>query len=102
VNGTFAKRILSYSPDQKTFTISKSEGSYSSLFRKLKLCFHGFVGIDAVKIGDTSAKVETKEYRFVQPISNYDPVGTMPEGLKINSLKFLVTNYTSDQLEISW
>jgi alpha-glucosidase len=100
--GAFAKRTLSYNPAQKTFTVGKSEGSYSSLFRKIKLCFHEFVGIDAVKIGDKSAKVETKEYRFVQPISNYDPVGTMPEGLKINSLNYLVTNYTTDQLVISW
>ena len=47
-------------------------------------------------------KLEAGEYRFVQPISNYDPVGTMPEGLKINSLKFIVTDYTSGQLVIRW
>ena len=100
--GSFAKRTLTYSPAQKTFTISQSEGSYASPFKKLKLCFHGFVGIDSVRIGDNSIKIEAKEYRFVQPISNYDPVGTMPEGLKINSLPFITTNYTSGAIQISW
>jgi alpha-glucosidase len=100
--GSFAKRTLSYSPAQKTFTINKSEGSYASPFKKLKLCFHGFVGIDSVSIGDNSMKVETKTYRFVQPISNYDPVGTMPEGLKINTLASITTNYTSDAIDIRW
>ncbi len=100
--GAFAKRTLTYNPSQKTFKISKAEGNYTSPFKKLKICFHGFVGIDSVKIGDKSIKIESGEYRFVQPISNYDPVGTMPEGLKIKSLNFIVTNYTSDKLEISW
>jgi alpha-glucosidase len=100
--GSFAKRTLTYSPAQKTITVSQSDGSYASPFRKLKLCFHGFVGIDSVRIGDNSTKIEVKEYRFVQPISNYDPVGTMPEGLKINSLPFITTNYTSGAIQISW
>ena len=27
-------------------------------------------------------------YRFVQPIANYDPVNSMPEGTKISSLNY--------------
>lgn len=100
--GAFSKRVISYNPENKSITFSKSEGNYSSSFKKLKLCFHGFVGIDAVVIADKSIKVETKEYRFVQPISNYDPVGTMPEGLKINALNSILTEYTADQILIQW
>lgn len=100
--GAFAKRTISYSPVQKSVIVGKSEGSFASAFKKVKLCFHGFTGIDSVTIGDKSAKIETTEYRFVQPISNYDPVGTMPEGLKINALNFIVTEYTGDQFVIRW
>lgn len=99
---SFAKRILSYNPTHKTFTISKSEGSYTSQFKKLKICFHGFVGIDKVKMGDNSTKVETAEYRFVQPISNYDPVGTMPQGLKVDAVQFISADYNQNKIEISW
>ena len=100
--GAYAKRMIAYHPGTQSLTFDKTEGAYSSLFKKLKLCLHGFEGVDSVKIAGTSMKLEAGEYRFVQPISNYDPVGTMPEGLKINSLKFIVTDYTSGQLVIRW
>lgn len=100
--GAFAKRTITYNPEKKSITLGKSEGNYASAFKKLKVCFHGFVGIDKIRTGDTSPKIETTEYRFVQPISNYDPVGTMPEGLKINELNFITTEYTADQLVIQW
>ncbi len=100
--GVFAKRMLTYSPDHNTLTISQCEGSYSSNFKKLNIFFHGFTEMQSVTVNAKPYYPETRTYRFVQPISNFDPVGTMPEGLKINSLNFISTEYSQDQLEINW
>lgn len=101
-NGSFARRHISYNPIQASLTLSATEGNYQAPYKKLKIYFHGFAELDSVKVNSGETNLEFGEYRFVQPISNYDPVGTMPEGLKINSLKYIVTNHSSDQLEISW
>lgn len=100
--GEFSKRTISYHPEKKSVTFGKSEGSYTSAFKQLKLYFHGFTGIESVTIGDQSVKTGSNEYRFIQPISNYDPFGTMPDGLKINSLTFALTDYTAEHVVIRW
>jgi alpha-glucosidase len=100
--GAFAKRVLTYGADDNTLTISKPEGNYTSVFKKLNVFFHGFTELTSVSVNAKNHSIESKTYRFVQPISNYDPVGTMPEGLKIDLLNFISTNYSTDLLEIRW
>lgn len=100
--GVFAKRVITYNPAERSVTFSPTEGRYASPFKQVKFCLHGFEAIAAVTLDGKNLVVEQREYRFVQPISNYDPVGTMPEGLKIQTLQTILTPYTSDSFEIRW
>ena len=101
-SGKFSKHHLSYHATEKRFSISKQEGNYSTPFKKMNLFFHGFTDLKSVTINGTNQNIQQKEYRFVQPISNYDPVYKMPEGPKISSLNFISTTYNQDPLEIQW
>jgi alpha-glucosidase len=98
----FSKRTLSYAPNEKLFRISKRDGNYNSPFKKMNLFFHGFSDINSVSINGVQHNIQQKEYRFVQPISNFDPVYKMPEGPKISSLKFIATTFSKEQFEIQW
>lgn len=98
----FSKRQLLYAPNEKSFRITKCEGNYTSPFKKMNLFFHGFSDIKSVSVNGVQHNIQEKEYRFVQPISNYDPVYKMPEGPKISALKFISTTFNKEQLEIQW
>lgn len=41
-NGGFCKRVFSFDPVVKEFQLSKQEGNFKSIFRKIKLVLHGF------------------------------------------------------------
>jgi alpha-glucosidase len=101
-NGVTSKRLIEYSANQKRLTIAKEEGKYSSAFKNLVVYFHGFSGLQSVTANETQHTIQQGEYRFVLPISNYDPVGIMPEGPKISSLKFISIPYEKNQLELRW
>jgi alpha-glucosidase len=100
--GSFAKRLLEYKASENKFIVHTSEGTYQSPFKNLVLFFHGFDVTTEASVNETSYPVRHKEYRFVQPITNYDPVYTMPEGPKIGSLNYITTRYDKQELEISW
>jgi alpha-glucosidase len=100
--GVFSKRIMSYKPAEKRFSISKPEGSFVSSYKKMSLFLHGFTDVKSISVNGEQTPIQQKEYRFVQPITNFDPVSTMPEGPKISTLNFISTQYRPDQLEIQW
>jgi len=100
--GAFAKRKIMYTPEKNELTILDKEGTYVSPYKKVNIYFHGFSNLNQATINGQLQKIEWKEYRFVQPISNYDPVNTVPEGLKINSLPSISTNYGTEKINISW
>jgi alpha-glucosidase len=101
-SGEFAKRLLTYLPMENCFRISKQEGTFTSPHKKVNLFLHGFKEMKSVSVNGEQHPIQQKEYRFVQPITNFDPVSTMPEGPKISSLKFITTTYSQNQLEIRW
>jgi alpha-glucosidase len=101
-SAAFSKRLIEYKAAENQLIIHKQEGNYTSSFKSLKVYFHGFTHLKSISIKGVSQHVQQQEYRFVQPISNYDPVYTMPEGPKITSLNFIATSYDTNQLELRW
>ena len=99
--GEYAKREISYIPNKNELVISKPEGVYVSPYKKLLIYFHGF-DFTKVSINGSLQNLQQKEYRFINPISNFDPFGTMPQGPKIDSLQFATTNYAKEKITINW
>jgi alpha-glucosidase len=97
----FAKRDISYSSAQDELTIGAQVGSYHSVFKFAKIYLHGFNSVNKIWVNNTQHQIEKKEYRFINPIKNYDPVGDAPEGPKIN-LPFVKLTYESSKIIIRW
>jgi alpha-glucosidase len=100
--GAFAKRLLEYHPNENRFTLYPTEGKYTSPFKTLTVYLHGFNELESLTLNGKTQNIQNKEYRFVQPITNFDPVNAMPEGPKITSLKFITTHYEQKQMDIRW
>jgi alpha-glucosidase len=101
-SGAYSKRLLEYRPQENRFTLHATEGKYTSPFRKLAVYLHGFAELDSLTTNGNVQAIQQKEYRFVQPITNFDPVNAMPEGPKITSLKYITTHYDQKQMDIRW
>jgi alpha-glucosidase len=99
--GEFAKRKITYTPTKNELVLEASDGNYPSPYKKLIVFFHGF-NFQQAYVNGNSQGTQQKEYRFVNPISNYDPVNTAPEGPKINSLLFISTSYGKEKITINW
>jgi len=100
-NGEYALRDFEYLPEQRTFIIHKKEGRYPSVFNKVKLYLHGFTA-GTFRVNESVATVETCGYQFVDAISNFDPVNTMPAAPTIQALKFITFTYDDQQTIVHW
>jgi alpha-glucosidase len=101
-SGSYSKRLINYFANEKQLVVSQREGKYKTLFKKINFFFHGFSNLNSVSVNGEYQQVQQKEYRFVQPISNFDPFNSMPEGPKIPELNFISINDNPNQIEISW
>ncbi|MDH4057543.1 MAG: glycoside hydrolase family 31 protein [Cyclobacteriaceae bacterium] len=100
--GVYSKRKLEYVPGKNQFTILKSEGSYKPPYKTIDLFFHGFNNVKSVSLNGSAHKVQNRDYRFVQPMANYDPVGTVPEGSVIKDLQYISFRYDLMQMVLQW
>lgn len=66
--GDFYKRRIEFDPQKKIIRFSKSEGKFSSNFKKIKIILHGF---DAVS-KDLNAKQE--QCKLFDPLANLDQI----------------------------
>lgn len=99
--GEYVTRKISYKPNENELIIDAPVGSYVSAFKKVNVFFHGF-DLQSVSVNGKLLNVERKDYRFVNPISNYDPINTMPEGPKVVGLPFVQLGYSKEKISIKW
>ncbi len=91
--GQFAKRKIEYDPDQQTLTLEKTDGSYPSDFKKIKLILHGFGNVKSVKEGSQNLPVSVgKESMLTSefPFLDYAP----KEKVKVSTVE---TDLSGDQ-----
>ena len=71
-NGTFYRREISYEANSKIICIGKSQGSFPSKFRLIKLILHGF-SAKRWMVNGKGAPVVSESVSFIEPISHFDP-----------------------------
>ncbi len=83
--GDFYKRAIVYDPAKRQIVFNEVEGSFRSIFSKLKLVFHGFEAID--KLAGIKG-MQDDFVSFLTPVSRFDPQGIANpvEGYKVKSL----------------
>jgi alpha-glucosidase len=68
-SGNFFKRTISLEPQKRQLTFAKTEGTFDSKFKKVKVLFHGFSDFKGV-----GAKSEN--FSFMEPLPHFDPTGS--------------------------
>ncbi|MCV9386534.1 glycoside hydrolase family 31 protein [Reichenbachiella ulvae] len=96
-NGEYHKRSISYNPKERKLKWSKAEGQFTSVFNKAKIYFHGF---EAGEI--TSLMPQKEEYRFIEQLSNFDPLGDEAHGDYSIEVSCIVKDLCTDAFEIKW
>ncbi|MEQ9169171.1 MAG: glycoside hydrolase family 31 protein [Fulvivirga sp.] len=101
-NGQFHKRTIIYNPEANSITLEEVEGSFETRYKHLKFCLHAFDDSSFTLQGQHAAALK-HEYRFIEPISNFDPFGNETgEGLKIKEIKSIETEYVNDVIILKW
>jgi len=99
--GEYHKRNLSYNFKKQEFLIHESSGEYKSNFSKIKIFFHGF-STSEILVNGSIKKLRFEDFSFLDKLTEFDP---LPESehpfFKVESLRYLELDYTSDQLVIS-
>lgn len=97
-SGEFYKRNISYLPQKNRLTFETAQGSFSSVFKEVKLYFHGF-GDDELK----SLAINHEDYHFISPLSNFDPIATgHHKDYKIKHLPYTTFKLKNNEFSINW
>lgn len=95
-SGLYHRRTITYDPAEKSISIGKAEGKYSSRIKKMKLVLHGF---EPSEMKD----FEQECYSYVQPISNFDPFEKdRRDNLKSESVFTVEKDYSNEEMVFSW
>jgi alpha-glucosidase len=79
--GVYCKRLIEYKAADNQLIFREVQGNFPSKFSKASIYLHGFELADLKPTFNQKALVvETADYLFVEPISNFDPLGK-PEDL---------------------
>ncbi|UII25274.1 glycoside hydrolase family 31 protein [Fulvivirga maritima] len=96
----YCLRKIHFSP--KRIEISKQTGKYLSKFSTIKLCLHGFKDQSFI-VNGKEIKANEEEYRFIEPVSNFDPIYTEPNTVpEIKALKSIEFTNTTEAISIQW
>ena len=98
----YYKRTIKYSPSESTLTLSKPEGTFRSRYQSIKLYLHA-IDINKISVNGVSHDVSYEDYKFIEPISNFDPIYTAPNvKLEVANLSTLTIDNSSETIEIKF
>ena len=103
-SGMFAKRTLYLSGKEKKFVMSNKEGDFISAFQFIHIYMHGMNEDEFHPvINETEMEVMKTDYRFVQPVSSFDPQGKfMDESKMIRDLKYVRLPFSEETIQLNW
>lgn len=98
----FCTQSFHFHPSEKKFIIQATAGNYTSSFTKYVVYFHGFKTTPSANINGKAVALQQKDYRFLQALRSFDPVGSVTEGHKISALPYLETHALHEDITIHW
>ena len=87
-----------------TLSISAKEGAYSSELSRWKIYVHGLNGkAPQFKKDGLSIQGSSENYRFIEPISDFDPYHVPPQDpVQVANLPFVEIDITGNEVNIQW
>lgn len=97
--GVYHKRKITFD-GKKSLQLSSAKGSFKPSWSKVRVYTHGFTPGNVV-VNNRGASKAKETYRFIQPISNFDPIGTVKEDrFKIENLDYFEFDYSNDEISL--
>lgn len=105
LEGNYCKREIINDFKNKTITLDKQQGVFKSYFKEIKLYLHGFNHLlkEQVIVNGESVKVEFEDYKYIEPISDFDPfIDASKQILKIKNLAYISIKNRIEEINILW
>jgi alpha-glucosidase len=97
-----AKRLIEYKPLLNKVILHKTEGSYQSPVKKIKVIFHGFENsITTLYINNHEHAYHHTVNQFFSGLEKYDPVKD-PEPAPQEDVIAIETDFTTEEIAIHW
>jgi alpha-glucosidase len=100
--GNYSKRIMKYEPGSKKLSLLKSEGTFSSALKKLKLVLHGFNNtLKQATVNGTKVTIAPGVNSFFSGLEKYDPIKD-PEPAPSENVLIAEFEYTANEIVVQW
>jgi alpha-glucosidase (family GH31 glycosyl hydrolase) len=82
--------------------VSAAQGGYLSRYKHWDIYFHG-VKPESVKVNGAAVSTETSNYRFVEPVSDFDPYHVPPKDpVQISGIRSVKIAASTGAVKIEW
>lgn len=99
--GIFLKRDFELKADQ--LLIGSAEGLWPSKFKTIEIYLHGLIEAKNLNINGQFVQTETVSYRFLEPVSDFDPYHKPPKDpVQVNGLLRCSLPYSTNEITITW
>lgn len=98
--GEFAKRTIQQDFKNSKLILSETEGTYTSLYKTIKLMLHGFETNEIIRNG-AKYPLSTISHSFFVPLEKYDPIHD-PDSFGEEPLKTTTIAYTKEEVIFTW
>lgn len=100
-SGVFSKRLIRYLSQANTLEIERSEGTYSSPVKKLRVVFHGFKMMNTIRINGQARDIHPEINRFFTGLEKYDPIKE-PEPGPEETVMAIDMPYSTEPITLTW
>jgi alpha-glucosidase len=101
-SGEFAKRELRLINDERKIVLEKSQGSYTSVYKYVRVVLHGvFSELREIRINGRATTISREVNQFFAPLEKFDPIYE-PEPAPYSEVYAVEFDYSSDSIVIEW
>lgn len=95
-SGHYFSRLIHLSSSAQRITFEEATGTYESPYLLAKVYLHGFSPT-------STAKLDTEDYRFISPLSNFDPIDKdCHQDYCIKNLPYIIVEWKNEKTCVQW
>jgi alpha-glucosidase len=106
----YHKRIIQLNPTNKTLIFKKSEGNFVSIFKKIKLIFHGFNETISPKINNKLIPIKVETIKLMDPLEYLEELYSFDSSImpglrekdKMQSQQTFEIENSTNEIKINW
>lgn len=98
--GKFSKRLIEFKGSENHISLSASEGTYETSFKRIKLMLHG-THADSLTVNGVPHSLSHQVHSFFTPLEKYDPIHE-PDSMGEEAVRTALIDYSNDRIDIDW